>query len=175
MPVPSTARSCPGTFAVFSLSPDLKLGFAVKSPFGARISYPSDWVGRYQSIDSNLTDIAVEPSLAYAITRQLSIGGGPVIDYISTRQTQNILPAIGYQFGDIYADAHGEDYGFGYNVSALYQFDDDTRLGLSYRSRIEPPHRHETDSHRIARPRRQPLRPVPASDYHRRQFTRQRL
>jgi long-chain fatty acid transport protein len=127
----------PSTFAVFSLSPDLKFGFAVKSPFGARINYTSDWVGRYQSVDSSLTDIAVEPSLAYAITRQLSIGGGPVFDYMSVRQTQDILPAIGYQFGDIYGDAHGEDWGVGYNVAALYQFDDDTRFGLSYRSRIE--------------------------------------
>jgi long-chain fatty acid transport protein len=127
----------PGFFAVFSLSPDLKLGFAVKSPFGARIHYPSDWVGRYQSVDASLTNVAIETSLAYALTSHLSVGGGPVIDYISARQTQDILPAIGYQFGDIYGDAHGEDWGIGYNVAALYQFDADTRLGLSYRSRIE--------------------------------------
>jgi long-chain fatty acid transport protein len=127
----------PATFAVFSLSPDLKFGLAVKSPFGARIHYPSDWVGRYQSIDSSLTDIAIEPSLAYAVTPQFSIGGGPVFDYISVRQTQDVLPAIGYQFGDIYGDAHGESWGVGYNVAALYQFDADTRFGLSYRSRID--------------------------------------
>ncbi len=127
----------PATFNVISLSPDLKFGLALKSPFGARIDYPTDWVGRYQALVSSLTDIAVEPSLAYAVTPKFSIGGGPVIDYISVRQTQDILPAIGYQFGDIYGDAHGQDWGFGYNVAALYQFDADTRFGISYRSRIE--------------------------------------
>ncbi len=127
----------PGSFAIFSLSPDLKLGFAVKSPFGARISYPSGWVGRAQSVASSLTDIAIEPSLAYAVTQRFSIGGGPVVDYISVRQTQDLLPAIGTAFGDIYGDAHGQDWGMGYNVAALYQLDADTRLGLSYRSRID--------------------------------------
>jgi len=127
----------PATFGVFSLSPDLKLGFAIKSPFGARIDYPTDWIGRYQSLVSSLTDIAFEPSLAYAITPKLSIGGGPVIDYISVRQTQDVLPALGYQFGDIYGDAHGEDWGVGYNIAGLYQIDSETRFGLSYRSRIE--------------------------------------
>ena len=131
------AALVPGTFSVTSLSPDLKLGFAVKSPFGARIDYPTDWVGRYQSLVSSLTDIAVEPSVAYAVTPQFSIGGGPVIDYISVRQTQDILPALGGQYGDIYGDAHGEDWGLGYNIAALYQLDNDTRFGLSYRSRIE--------------------------------------
>jgi long-chain fatty acid transport protein len=127
----------PASFSVISLSPDLKLGLAVKSPFGARIDYPTDWVGRYQSLISSLTDIAVEPSLAYAITPKISIGGGPVIDYLSARQTQDILPAIGYQFGDIYGDARGHSYGIGFNVAGLYQFDQDTRLGLSYRSQID--------------------------------------
>jgi len=127
----------PASFSVISLSPDLKFGLALKSPFGARIDYPTDWIGRYQSLISSLTDIAVEPSLAYAITPQISIGGGPVIDYLSVRQTQDLLPAIGYEFGDIYGDARGHSYGFGYNVAGLYQFDQNTRFGLSYRSRIE--------------------------------------
>jgi len=127
----------PASFSVISLSPDLKFGLALKSPFGARIDYPTDWIGRYQSLISSLTDIAIEPSLAYAITPQLSIGGGPVVDWIDVRQTQDILPALGYQFGDIYGDARGQSWGFGYNAAILYQIDPVTRFGLSYRSRIE--------------------------------------
>lgn len=127
----------PGTFSVTRLSPDLAIGLAIKSPYGARIDYPTDWIGRYQTLVSSLTDIALEPSIAYAVTPKFSIGGGPVIDYIAIRQTQDVLPAIGYQFGDIYADAHGQDWGVGYNLAALYQFDATTRVGLSYRSRIE--------------------------------------
>jgi long-chain fatty acid transport protein len=127
----------PATYSVVSITPDLKFGLAIKSPFGARIAYPGNWVGRYQSINSNLTDIAVEPSLAYAITPRFSIGGGPVFDYFSIRETQDVRPALGSQYGDIYADAHGIDWGVGYNVAGLYQFDPDTRLGISYRARIE--------------------------------------
>jgi long-chain fatty acid transport protein len=127
----------PASFSVMSLAPDLKLGLAIKSPFGARIDYPVNWVGRYQSLTSSLTDIQVEPSLAYAITKNVSIGGGPVIDYINLRETQAVKPLIGANYGDINADVYGDNWAFGYNVAALYQLDRDTRFGLSYRSRIE--------------------------------------
>lgn len=127
----------PSYFSVVSLSPDLKFGLAVKSPFGARIEYNPAWVGRFQSINSFLTDIQFQPSLAYAVTPKFSIGGGPVIDYLSLRETQDVLPAIGGNYGDIYADVKGTDWSVGYDLGALYQIDGDTRVGLDYRSRIE--------------------------------------
>jgi long-chain fatty acid transport protein len=127
----------PSSFSVMSLTPDLKFGLAIKSPFGARIDYPDNWVGRYQSVVSSLTDISIEPSLAYAVTPKFSIGGGPVIDYINIRETQAVRPAIGASYGDIDADVYGENWAFGYNLAAMYQLDDDTRFGISYRSRIE--------------------------------------
>jgi long-chain fatty acid transport protein len=127
----------PAYFSVVSLSPDLKFGLAVKSPFGARIDYNQDWVGRFQSINSYLTDIQFQPSVAYAVTPKFSIGGGPVFDYLSLRETQDVLPALGGNYGDIYADVKGTDWSYGYDLGALYQIDGETRVGLSYRSRIE--------------------------------------
>ncbi len=125
------------TFNVVQLGPDLAAGLAIKSPFGARIDYPQDWVGRYQSLVSFLTDIQAEPSLAYAITPDFSIGGGPVIDYLSLRETEAVRPMFGFQYGDILADVHGSDVAFGYSFGALWQSNAATRLGLTYRSRIE--------------------------------------
>ncbi|MFX8766572.1 outer membrane protein transport protein, partial [Acinetobacter baumannii] len=83
-------------------------------PFGARIDYAKNWIGRYQSLVSSLTDIAVEPSVAWSVTRKFSVCGGLVIDYMHVRETQAVRPALGGQYGDIIGDVGGTDYGLGY-------------------------------------------------------------
>ena len=72
----------PSGFAVWNASPDLKFGLAITVPFGARIAYSPDFVGRYQSVVSSLTDVQISLAAAYRINDHLSIGGGPVIDIL---------------------------------------------------------------------------------------------
>ncbi|MBV8914433.1 MAG: transporter [Acetobacteraceae bacterium] len=128
----------PTLYGVWSYRPDLKFGLSVDTPFGLRAAYPSDWVGRYQSLVSGVTNINVSLSAAYAINEHLSIGGGPVVDYFHGRLTQaiNTGPTAAIT-GDPTADVHGADVGFGFNLGAMYQFNDSLRLGVDYRSRIQ--------------------------------------
>jgi long-chain fatty acid transport protein len=125
-------------FGVMPLSPNFRLGFSVTSPFGERISYPGDFVGRYQSLVSSITDINFGLALSYKVNDHLSIGGGPNIDYFDARLTQAMnVPVLSAATGqDPLADIHGNDLGVGYNVGILYQLDDATRIGIDYRSRI---------------------------------------
>ncbi len=130
------------TFGVWNYSPSLKFGMAVTEPFGQRVVNPGDFVGRYQSLVSAITDISVSLSAAYKFDEHFSIGGGPVIDYFRARLTQaiNIGPASALT-GDPVGDVHGDDVSAGFNIGALYQFNDHLRIGLDYRSRIG----HEID------------------------------
>src|SRR4051794_57349 len=73
----------PGAFAVWNTSPDLKFGMAITVPFGARLAYSQDFVGRYQSVVSRLTDVQISLAAAYRINEHLSVGGGPVINVLS--------------------------------------------------------------------------------------------
>lgn len=127
-----------GTFGVWSYSPDVKFGLAVTAPFGQRVTNPSNFVGRYQSLVSSISDIAVAPSVAFKLGESLSIGGGPVLDYFTARLTSAIntgpLAALA---GDPHADLHGHDVSAGFNIGALYQFSPDFRVGIDYRSRIQ--------------------------------------
>ena len=125
-------------FGVWALSPDFRLGFSVTSPFGERVSYPGDFVGRYQSLVSSITDINFGLALSYKVNDHLSIGGGPNIDYFDARLTQALnIPTLSALTGqDPIADTHGNSLGVGYNIGILYQFDDATRMGIDYRSRI---------------------------------------
>jgi long-chain fatty acid transport protein len=125
-------------FGVMVLSPNWRVGFSVNAPFGERISYPADFLGRYQSLVSNITDMNFGVAVSYKINDQLSIGGGPNFDYFQARLTQNLnVPTLSALTGqDPVADIHGNSLGVGYNLGALYKLDDATRIGIDYRSRI---------------------------------------
>jgi long-chain fatty acid transport protein len=127
------------TFGVFRLAPDLWAGFAVTAPYGERTSYPKDFVGRYQSLVSAITDINLGLSLAYKVNDHLSIAAGPNFDYFAARLTQALdVPTLSAATGqDPISALKGNDLGIGYNLGALYQFDDATRIGIDYRSRIQ--------------------------------------
>jgi len=124
----------PAAFGVWNFSPDLKFGFSITAPFGQRITYASDFVGRYQGLVSSITDVTVSLSAAYRIDDHFSIGAGPVLDWFYARLTQalNFGP-----LGDGAVDIHGQEVSAGFNLGALYQFDAATRIGVDYRSRIK--------------------------------------
>jgi long-chain fatty acid transport protein len=128
-----------GVYAVWNLSPDFKLGFGADAPFGQRVANPGNFVGRYQSLVSSITDEAFTISAAYKINQQWSIGGGPVIDVFSARLTQAVQPFLPglNALGDPVADLHGQDVGAGFNLGVMYQATPDLRFGLDYRSRIQ--------------------------------------
>ncbi len=128
----------PAFFGVYSVSHDLKFGIAVNSPFGQRVANPGDFVGRYQSLVSSITDVEVTLSAAYRVTPWLSIGGGPVIDYFKARLTQavNTGPTAAIT-GDPVVDIHGDPVvNAGYNLGFLLMPSDNFRIGVDYRSRI---------------------------------------
>ncbi len=127
-----------GVFAVWSYSPNLKFGAAVTSPFGERVAYPGNFVGRYQSLVSSITDVQATLSAAIRINNQISIGGGPVVDFFHARLTQavNIGP-LGAVTGNPVGDVSGDDTAAGFVASGLYQVSPALRFGLVYRSRIQ--------------------------------------
>lgn len=125
-------------FGVWALAPAWRLGLSVTSPFGERVSYPGDFLGRYQSLVSSITDVNLGLALSYKVTPQLSIGFGPNFDYFSARLTQAVnTPVLSALTGqDPVAAVHGNSIGIGYNVGVLYEIDDATRIGVDYHSRI---------------------------------------
>ena len=127
-----------GLYGVWSFSPSMKFGLSVSSPFGQRVTNPTNFVGRYQSLVSSISDVQVAIAGAYKINEQWSIGGGPVIDILSARLTQAInLGPLAPLTGDAVGDLHGSDTAVGFNVGVLYQATPDLRFGADYHSRIQ--------------------------------------
>ena len=85
-------------FGVWKVDPDLSIGATFAVPFGERVEYRENWVGRYQAMASDLTDYEGSIVASYKLTPSFSVGGGIRVDYLTGRLSEAInTSAIGLQ------------------------------------------------------------------------------
>jgi len=123
-----------GTFYVHSLSDDLKLGLNVISITGAVLDYDESWTGRYLNQDVSLLSVTLNPSIAYRVNDWLSFGGGLAVMFAKLEMTLAVPPPAGT--GQVEID--GDDWKVGFDLGALVELSERTRLGIIYWSEIEP-------------------------------------
>lgn len=115
------------------LTEQLKFGIGVGTPFGLKTEYDRNWLGRFQAVKSDLKTININPSLAWKINEQWSLGFGISAMWAKAELTS----AVNLGGAESYVKNKGDDWGFGYNLGALYQITPVTRLGVAYRSKVE--------------------------------------
>ena len=122
----------PNFYYAMALNPQLRAGLGISSPFGLKTEYDPSWMGRFQAIKSDLKTININPSLAYKLNYQLSLGAGLDAQYIKAELTN----AVNLGVAEGLAQVKGDDWSVGYNLGALYELDPATRFGLAYRSNV---------------------------------------
>ena len=120
----------PSMYLAMDIRSGLKLGFGLYSPFGLKTEYDTVWTGSSQGIKSEMKTVDFNPTLAWQANDRLSLGLGLDYQYIDATLTNSAGP-LGV------ATMTGDDTAWGYNLGLMYRFDEATRLGLSYRSRIK--------------------------------------
>lgn len=114
---------------------NLWLGLAVTAPFGLEVEYDDDFVGRYNSTQSELMVLDVAPSAAYKVNEWLSLGGGLNIQYAKAT-LKNAIPAPGLSQSittDGETSLEGDDISMGFNAGLLFEPAADTKIGLHYK------------------------------------------
>ena len=144
----------PNLYYAADLGPNLKAGIGINSPFGLRTKYPSDWIGRYQAIDSVVESVNINPALAWKVRDGVSVGGGLNAQYFKATLSNAIdfgAACFASAFGpaacagagivpqtrDGIAKITGDSWGVGWNAGALFEINPDVRLGIAYRSSIK--------------------------------------
>jgi long-chain fatty acid transport protein len=124
----------PNFYFKTDLTDIVKLGVGVNAPFGLKTEYDDNWIGRFQGIKSEVKTININPAIAFKVNDQLSLGLGVSAMWIQAELTN----AVNFgAFGEGTGKVKGDDWGFGFNLGAIYQATDDTRIGLAYRSKVE--------------------------------------
>jgi long-chain fatty acid transport protein len=129
------------TYMVMELDPAVRFGVGVFAPFGLQTEYDSTWIGRFQAIKSRIQTINLNPSLSYRMNDSVSLGIGLSYQHISGELTNavNYSAAAGGLLGanlEGISSITGSDSSWGYNFGALFNVSPDTRIGISYRSKI---------------------------------------
>jgi long-chain fatty acid transport protein len=131
----------PNAYYVYPVNKDLALGIGVNAPFGLKTEYDQTWMGRFQAVKSELQTINVNPSLSYKLNDTVLLGIGLSAQYIDATLTNmvNYSALAGGALGgglQGLADVKGNDWGWGYNLGALFNLGD-TRIGIAYRSEVD--------------------------------------
>jgi len=120
----------PNAYFVYRLTPDVHLGIGVNAPFGLKTEYDATWKGRTQAVKSEVKTVNLNPSIAWKASESLSLGAGVSIQYAEATLSNSAN-------GAGLATVKGDDYGWGYNLGALWQASEATRIGLAYRSEVK--------------------------------------
>ena len=124
----------PNMYLVTDIIPSVKLGLGINAPFGLKTEYDSTWIGRFQAIKSEVKAININPAVAFKVNDQLSLGFGVSAMWMQAELTR----AVNFGLGGVGAvKVKGDDWGFGYNLGAIYQVTADTRIGMAYRSKVD--------------------------------------
>jgi long-chain fatty acid transport protein len=135
----------PNLYYVQGLMDRVKIGLTINAPFGLATKYSKDWKGRYHGVESDLSVIGISPSVAVEVLPELlSLGASVNIEYADAKLTNaidfgTILMAGGTtpQTMDGFADLKGDDWAVGYSLGLLCTVTPDTRIGISYRSKVD--------------------------------------
>lgn len=123
----------PNAYFAYRLSPDVHVGVGMNAPFGLETEYDSTWAGRTQGIKSELKTINLNPSIAWKASESLSLGVGLSVQYAEA----TLSNATGASLPSPLGVVKGDDISWGFNLGALWQLNNATRLGFAYRSEVD--------------------------------------
>ena len=140
---------------------DFRAGIGINSPFGLSTSYPSDWLGRFQGVRSELMTINVNPALAWQANDRLALGAGLNYQRLDAEFTSKSNYAAALFNGVIAGGGtvaaataaaagiaaagqaegtttlKGKDGGWGWNAGLQWKAGEHTMVGVTYRSRVK--------------------------------------
>lgn len=146
----------PNFYYTTPLNDTASFGLGINAPFGLTSEYDDDWVGRYHATNSELETVNINPSVAIQATDRVSLGFGVNYQSIDATLENEVDSAsactaaggtatncaathggFGNRDNDSSVEITGDDRSFGFDLSLLYEFDRDTRVGLSWRQGVD--------------------------------------
>jgi long-chain fatty acid transport protein len=129
-------------YATYSVNDELVVGLGVYNPYGLGSEWPNDWVGRRLSVKTDLQTFYINPTVAYKINDDLSVGVG--VSYVLANAkinyrvpTYSSLAPPTPATVDGTAGLEGDGSGMSFNVGVIYKPMEKLSVGISYRSLVD--------------------------------------
>lgn len=118
-----------------------KFGIGAMTPFGSGVNWGNAWAGRDLLNELTLRAIQIQPTVAYKINDNFSIGAGLNVTVGSVKLMRTLLfnkrdQGSNYSEGSVTLDGSSTT-AFGFNIGFFYMPSDKLDIGVSYRSEVE--------------------------------------
>src|SRR5450830_17071 len=124
----------PNFYYTRNLTDGVKFGLSVNAPFGLKTEYDKDWIGRFQAIKTKVNTVNINPAISPKMNDQLSLRFGVSAMLAQAELTRAVNQVVKPESE---VKIKGDNWGFGFNMGAIYQASTDTRFGIAYRSKVE--------------------------------------
>ncbi|GAB2591197.1 outer membrane protein transport protein [Dyella jejuensis] len=153
-----TTMPVPAFFFETQVSDRWHVGAAFSVPFGFKTDYDSNWVGRYNAIESKFESLDGTLSASFDITDNFSIGGSAIAQRTSATLTNAInFSTVGLSLvgpgtamnlppNEVYglippgtdglAHITGSSWAWGWQLGGYWKLDSQDRFAFNYRSKI---------------------------------------
>lgn len=137
-------------FGAFDILDNLKAGVSLYTPYGSSINWTDNWPGATLNQSVNLKAFSIQPTVAWRILPNLSVGAGLTITWgsvnlnkglVSGAELNALLTALGsaYPTPEITpASAHLQGHAgiaCGVNLGAMYDISKNVTFGINFRSK----------------------------------------
>lgn len=123
----------PHIYAAYALNDDISVGIGMFSLFGLVVPWPADWVGRFETIHSELKTYFINPEVAVRIGDRVRVGAGVQI----VRGTAELIRALGFGTQEGKVDLAGGAWGVGGNGGVMVDIiPHRLTFGATYRSPV---------------------------------------
>lgn len=126
----------PALYATWMLTPDWSVGLAVNAPFGLKTEWNRAWAGQFFAVKSEVETLNINPAVSFKVNDMVTLGAGISYQQLKAEFT-NAVPMGPNPARSPISKVDGDDWGVGWNLGALIDFQQGTRLGLTYRSTID--------------------------------------
>ncbi len=112
------------------------IGLSTAGIAGGALDPDGDWAGRFSMTELSIIAVAVNPVISYRVNDWLSIGGGVAVNY-GLLDFELKLPRLTpgnegeVEMNDV------DDFVLNFNLGALAQITERTRIGIAYRSEVD--------------------------------------
>ncbi len=120
---------------VAPITDDIAFGLSAVVPFGAQLNYHRTTPLQYVSTYNSIKVVDMSPSLAWQFYDGASIGAGPDLQKMSVEFDQ-IATWITPGANDTSSTNRADDTAWGFHLGGMYQFNANSRVGLSYHSQV---------------------------------------
>jgi long-chain fatty acid transport protein len=122
----------PNFYYVRPINNQWHFGLGFTAPFATHTSYTDNFIGRYSGLETKITTVNINPSFSYTLNEHVAVGFGISYQRLDAKLSGALIPAV----SDSTLTIEGDSAAWGYNLGAMLSFEDESRLGISYRSKV---------------------------------------